>query len=213
MLTLSQPWTRVDEDSLLHVSSLAPGGATLGGIQLFHFDPAFRLIDMTEAQEAHYADHLDVTPRVSAPLHRDGSVTLMEFDRKPIQLAMIPSDFSSGLAGDSEMMTFQDIRESRGRLYQNGSPARLLTDYYGRIAFPLVTIIMAVPASGFSLRRSGSARWQHGDRDRTRSPNHHHRHSSLPLHSGKLARLRPLIATTNVLFTSYGLYLMLKLKY
>ncbi|HET9312626.1 MAG TPA: LptF/LptG family permease, partial [Nitrospira sp.] len=39
VLTLSQPWTRVDEDSLLHVSSLAPGGATLGGIQLFHFDP------------------------------------------------------------------------------------------------------------------------------------------------------------------------------
>ena len=219
VLTLSQPWTRVDEDSLLHVSSLAPGGATLGGIQLFHFDPAFRLIDMTEAQEAHYADHTWTLHRgFQRRFNRDGSVTLREFDRKPIQLAMIPSDFSSGLAGDSEMMTFQDIRESRGRLYQNGSQfARLLTDYYGRIAFPLVTIIMVLVGIALSLRRSGTrgGSMAIGIGQALLVGFSYWAAHSIAIAFGRGGALPPVIAgwLTNVLFTSYGLYLMLKLKY
>lgn len=219
VLTLSQPWTRVDEDSLLHVSSLAPGGATLGGIQLFHFDPAFRLIDMTEAQEAHYADHTWTLHRgFQRRFNRDGSVTLVEFDRKPIHLAMIPSDFSSGLAGDSEMMTFQDIRESRGRLYQNGSQfTRLLTDYYGRIAFPLVTIIMVLVGIALSLRRSGTrgGSMAIGIGQALLVGFSYWAAHSIAIAFGRGGALPPMVAgwLTNVLFTSYGLYLMLKLKY
>ena len=219
VLTLSQPWTRVDADSLLHVSSLAPGGATLGGIQLFHFDPGFHLIDMTEAQEAHYADHTWTLHRgFQRRFNRDGSVTLVEFDRKPIHLAMIPSDFSSGLAGDSEMMTFQDIRESRGRLYQNGSQfTRLLTDYYGRIAFPLVTIIMVLVGIALSLRRSGTrgGSMAIGIGQALLVGFSYWAAHSIAIAFGRGGLLPPVVAgwLTNVLFTSYGLYLMLKLKY
>jgi lipopolysaccharide export system permease protein len=219
VLTLSQPWTRVDADSLLHVSSLAPGGATLGGIQLFHFDPGFHLIDMTEAQEAHYADHTWTLHRgFQRRFNRDGSVTLVEFDRKPIHLAMIPSDFSSGLAGDSEMMTFQDIRESRGRLYQNGSQfTRLLTDYYGRIAFPLVTIIMVLVGIALSLRRSGTrgGSMAIGIGQALLVGFSYWAAHSIAIAFGRGGALPPVVAgwLTNVLFTSYGLYLMLKLKY
>jgi lipopolysaccharide export system permease protein len=219
VLTLSQPRTRVDADSLLHVSSLAPGGATLGGIQLFHFDPGFHLIDMTEAQEAHYADHTWTLHRgFQRRFNRDGSVTLVEFDRKPIHLAMIPSDFSSGLAGDSEMMTFQDIRESRGRLYQNGSQfTRLLTDYYGRIAFPLVTIIMVLVGIALSLRRSGTrgGSMAIGIGQALLVGFSYWAAHSIAIAFGRGGALPPVVAgwLTNVLFTSYGLYLMLKLKY
>jgi lipopolysaccharide export system permease protein len=219
VLTLSQPWTRVDADSLLHVSSLAPGGATLGGIQLFHFDPGFHLIDMTEAQEAHYADHTWTLHRgFQRRFNRDGPVTLVEFDRKPIHLAMIPSDFSSGLAGDSEMMTFQDIRESRGRLYQNGSQfTRLLTDYYGRIAFPLVTIIMVLVGIALSLRRSGTrgGSMAIGIGQALLVGFSYWAAHSIAIAFGRGGALPPVVAgwLTNVLFTSYGLYLMLKLKY
>ncbi|HEU4502213.1 MAG TPA: LPS export ABC transporter permease LptG [Nitrospira sp.] len=219
VLTLSQPWTRVDADSLLHVSSLAPGGATLGGIQLFHFDPAFHLIDMTEAQEAHYAGNTWTLHRgFQRRFNRDGSVTLVEFDRKPIHLAMIPSDFSSGLAGDSEMMTFQDIRESRGRLYQNGSQfTRLLTDYYGRIAFPLVTIIMVLVGIALSLRRSGTrgGSMAIGIGQALLVGFSYWAAHSIAIAFGRGGALPPMVAgwLTNVLFTSYGLYLMLKLKY
>ena len=116
------------------------------------------------------------------------------------------------------MMTFRDIRESRGRLYQNGSQfARLLTDYYGRIAFPLVTIIMVLVGIALESSPKRHPGRQHGDRDRTglarrllllgRSLNCHRIRT--------WGALPPVVAgwLTNVLFTSYGLYLMLKLKY
>ena len=42
-------------------------------------------------------------------------------------------------------------------LFQNGSQfTRLLTDYYGRLAFPFVTIIMVLVGIALSLRRSGT---------------------------------------------------------
>jgi len=219
VVTLAQPWTRVDADSLLHVSTVARSGDTLGGVQLFHFDHAFRLIEMTEAQEAHYADSIWTLHRgFQRRFKTDGSVTVSEFDRKPITLALIPEDFTGGLAGEPEMMTFRDIRESRGRLYQHGSQfARLLTDYYGRIAFPLVTVIMVLVGIALSLRRSGirGGSMAIGIGQALLVGFLYWAAHSIAIAFGRGGALPPVVAgwLTNVLFTSYGLYLMLKMRY
>jgi lipopolysaccharide export system permease protein len=218
-LKLPQPWTRVDADTLLHVTSIALGGHTLAGVQLFHFDQAFRLTDMTEAQEAHYADRSWTLRRgFHRRFSRDGSVTVNEFDRKPVVLTLIPSDFTGGLAGESELMTFHDIRESRSRLYQHGSQfARLLTDYYGRIAFPLVTVIMVLVGIALSLRRSGirGGSMAIGIGQALLVGFLYWAAHSISIAFGRGGALPPVVAgwLTNVLFTSYGLYLMLKLRY
>jgi lipopolysaccharide export system permease protein len=191
----------------------------LAGVQLFHFDAAFRLIDMTEAEEAHYADQTWTLHRgFQRRFHSNGSVTVTGFDRRPIALALLPSDFTGGLAGESEMMTFQDIRESRGRLYQQGSQlTRLLTDYYGRIAFPLVTVIMVLVGIALSLRRSGvrGGSMAIGIGQALLVGFLYWAAHSIAIAFGRGGALPPVIAgwLTNVLFTSYGLYLMLKLKY
>src|SRR5512146_1152978 len=105
VLKLPNPWARVDADTLLHVSSVAIGGDTLGGVRLFHFDRAFRLTDMTEAAEARYVDRTWTLHRgFQRRFNRDGTVTFTEFDQKTIVLTLIPGDFTSGLAGDSEAM-------------------------------------------------------------------------------------------------------------
>jgi lipopolysaccharide export system permease protein len=219
VLKLPQPWTRVDADTLLHVSSMARRGDTLADVQLFHFDADFRLTDMTEAQEAHYADRSWTLHRgFYRRFNRDGSVTVSEFDRKPITLALIPSDFIGGLAGEPEMMTFHDIRESRGRLYQHGSQfARLLTDYYGRIAFPLVTVVMVLVGIALSLRRSGTrgGSMAIGIGQALLVGFLYWAAHSIAIAFGRGGALPPVVAgwLTNVLFTSYGLYLMLRLRY
>ena len=219
VVTLPQPWTRVDADSLLHVSTVARSGDTLGGVQLFHFDHAFRLIEMTEAQEAHYADRIWTLHRgFQRRFKTDGSVTVSEFDRKPITLALIPEDFTGGLAGEPELMTFRDIRESRGRLYQHGSQfARLLTDYYGRIAFPLVTVIMVLVGIALSLRRSGirGGSMAIGIGQALLVGFLYWAAHSIAIAFGRGGALPPVVAgwLTNVLFMSYGLYLMLKTRY
>lgn len=214
-----QPWARVDADTLLHVTSIAIGGGTLAGVQLFHFDRAFRLIDMTEAEEARYADRTWTLHKgFQRRFNRDGSVTHVDFDRKPIALALIPSDFMGGLAGDSESMTFQDIREYRNRLYQDGSQfARLLTDYYGRIAFPFVTIIMVLVGIALSLRRSGvrGGSMAIGIGQALMVGFFYWATHSIAIAFGRGGALPPMVAgwLTNVLFMSYVLYLMLKVRY
>jgi len=219
VLKLPQPWTRVDADTLLHVGSMARSGDTLADVQLFHFDPDFRLIDMTEAREAHYADRIwTLQGGFQRRFNHDGSVTVTECDRKPIALALIPSDFIGGLAGEPEMMTFREIRDSRGRLYQHGSQfARLLTDYYGRIAFPLVTVIMVLVGIALSLRRSGTrgGSMAIGIGQALIVGFSYWAAHSVAIAFGRGGALPPVVAgwLTNVLFTSYGLYLMLKTRY
>ncbi len=219
VVKLPLPWTRVDADTLLHVASVTLGGDTLAGVQLFHFDQAFRLIDMTEAQEAHYANRTWTLQRgFHRRFNRDGTVTATEFDSKPITLALIPSDFTGGLGGEPELMTFRDIQDSRERLYQHGSQfARLLTDYYGRIAFPLVTIIMVLVGIALSLRRSGirGGSMAIGIGQALLVGFLYWAAHSIAIAFGRGGALPPVVAgwLTNVLFTSYGLYLMLKLKY
>jgi lipopolysaccharide export system permease protein len=216
---LKQPWTRVGADKLLYVTSVSLGGEFLGGVRLFQFNHRFQLVDMTEAEEARYRDsawtlyqgqHRQFSP--------DGALATTPFDRQAIVLPLIPDDFTTWLAGDSELMTFHDIRAYSRRRAQGGSQvARLQTDYYGRVAFPFVSVIMVFIGIALSLRRSGM------------------RGGSMTIsigqalaigfcfwitHSfaialGRGGALTPWIAGSmaNVLFLSLGLYLMFKLRY
>jgi lipopolysaccharide export system permease protein len=218
-LKLPQPWARVDADTLLHVSSVAVGGSMLGGVQLFHFDHGFRLIEMTDAEEARFTGH---TWALHRGFHRrfnpDGTVTLRQFEQQSIPLTLLPNDFIGALAGDSESMTFQDIRGYTGRLYQNGSQIRrLLTDYYGRIAFPFVTIIMVLVGIALSLRRSGTrgGGMAIGIGQALVVGFFYWAAHSVAIAFGRGGALPPMVAgwTTNALFLSYALYLMLKVRY
>lgn len=218
-LKLPQPWARVDADTLLHVSSVAVGGSMLGGVQLFYFDRGFRLIEMTEAEEARFTGHTWALHRgFQRRFNPDGTVTLRQFEQQSITLTLLPNDFIGALAGDSESMTFQDIRGYTGRLYQNGSQIRrLLTDYYGRIAFPFVTIIMVLVGIALSLRRSGTrgGGMAIGIGQALVVGFFYWAAHSVAIAFGRGGALPPMVAgwTTNALFLSYALYLMLKVRY
>ncbi len=218
-LTLSQPWARVDANTFLHVKSVAIGGTALGGIQLFHFDKSFHLIDLIEADEARYTGSGWTLNRgFHRRFHPDGTVTVSPFEQQASSLALIPDDFTGALAGESESMTFRDIRGYRGRLYENGAQfRRLLTDYYGRIAFPFVTIIMVLVGIALSLRRSGTrgGSMAVGIGQALMVGFFYWAAHSVAIAFGRGGALPPMLAgwMTNALFLSYGLYLMLKVRY
>lgn len=218
-IKLTQPWARVDGDTLLHVTSVSITGDRLGGVQLFHFDQAFRLTDMTEAKEVRYFDNSwTMSQGFRRRFNADGSVTLTEFERQTVPLTLIPSDFTGGLAGESESMTFEDLRNFAGRLYQSGAQVtRLMTDYYGRVAFPFVTIIMVLIGIALSLRRSGvrGGSMAAGIGQALLIGFLYWATHSIAIAFGRGGALPPIVAgwLTNVLFLSYGLYLMLKVRY
>ena len=219
VLKLPNAWAKIDADTLMHVESLAIGGQALGGVQLYRFDSEFRLTDMTEAEEARYRNGAWTLHRgFRRRFNQDTSVSIDQFEQRPFSLNLLPTDFSGGLSGDSESMTFHDIRGYTGRLHQSNSQfARLLTDYYGRIAFPFVTIIMVLVGIPLSLRRSGTRGGGMGisiGQALVVGFLYWATHS-IAIAFGRGGALPPIMAgwLTNVLFLSYGLYLMLKLRY
>ena len=216
---LKQPWTRVGADSLMHVASVSVGGEILSGVGLFQFDRDFQLVGMTEADEARYSDS---TWTLYQGRHRrfslDGTVSTTVFDHQAIVLTLIPDDFTTWLAGDSELMTFHDIRAyTRRRQQQDSQAARLKTDYYGRIAFPFVTVIMVLVGIALSLRRSGTrgGSMAMGIGEALAVGFCYWTTHSIAIALGRGGVLTPLIAgwMANMLFMSFGLYLMFKVRY
>lgn len=218
-IKLEQPWARVDGETLLHVTSVSVEGDRLGGVQLFHFNQAFRLIDMTESREARYTGETwTMYQGFQRRFLSDGRVLVTDFEQQTVPLTLIPSDFTGGLAGESESMTFSDLRDFAGRLYQNGfQVARLMTDYYGRLAFPFVTIIMVLVGIALSLYRTGTrgASMAAGIGQAMLIGFLYWATHSIAIAFGRGGALPPVVAgwMTNVLFLSYGLYLMLKVRY
>jgi lipopolysaccharide export system permease protein len=218
-VTLKQPWTRVGANGLMHVTSVSVGGELLGDVRLFHFTPNFQLAEVTEADEARYQDS---TWTLYQGRHRrfstDGTMSTTEFDHQPIGFTLIPDDFTTWLAGDSELMTFHDIRAYSRRRQQHGSQtARLTTDYYSRIAFPFVTIIMVLVGIALSLRRSGTrgGGMAIGIGQALAVGFCYWTTHSIAIALGRGGVLTPFIAAwmANILFMSFGLYLMFKVRY
>src|SRR5574341_510594 len=218
-LTIQQPWIRVGPQTLMNVTSGAVGGSTIGGVRLFQFERGFHLVELTEAEEARYTNEKWTLYRGR---HRrfllDGSVSVVEFDQQSIALPLIPEDFTSRFGSESEGMTFRDIRAYTTRLSHEGAQlSRLLTDYYGRIAFPFVTIVMVLVGIAMSLRRSGirGGGMAMGIGQALGVGFCYWAAHSIAIALGRGGALEPMMAgwMANLLFMSFALYLMLKVRY
>lgn len=214
-----RPWIRIGSDNLMHVAEVEIGGTILHRVHLYHFENGFRLDRMTEAATAHYRpDGWILRNGNQRRFHPDGSVTLMEFREQPVDLSLIPDDFSTWLAGDSETMTVRDIRGYMSRFKNEGSSfARLLTDYYGRLAFPFVAVIMVIVGIALSLRRSGvrGGTMAVGIGQAFVVGFCYWTTHSIAIALGRGGLLAPMLAgwIANLLFASFGLYLLLKVRY
>jgi lipopolysaccharide export system permease protein len=215
----AQPWARISADSLIEVNEIDVAGKTLRGVRIFHFRPPFTLDRITEAAEARY------TPQgwtLRNGNHRrfqsDDTVELALFTEHAISMPLIPDDFSSSLVGNSETMTFAEIRNYLARFRHEGfSFARLLTDYYSRVASPLVTVVMVLVGIALSLRRSGvrGSNMAVGIGQAFIIGFCYWTTHSVAIALGRGGALAPMLAgwMANVLFLSFGLYLLLKVRH
>ncbi len=214
-----RPWIRMGSDSLLHIAEVEVGGTMLHRIHLYHFHNGFRLDRMTEAATAAYTpDGWVLQNGNQRRFSPDGSVALLQFEQLPVELSLIPDDFSTWLAGDSETMTIRNIRGYMSRFKNEGSLfARLQTDYYGRLAFPFVAVIMVIVGLALSLRRSGvrGGTMAVGIGQAFVVGFCYWTTHSIAIALGRGGLLAPMLAgwIANLLFASFGLYLLLKVRY
>lgn len=150
-------WIQIGDRTLMNFDLVDPDGSTLRGISLYQLGEDFRLLRMTEAAGAHYtAQGWVMRDGTHRTLLSNGVVQVDAFEQAPVPLSQTPEDFSTWLSTETEEMTLADLRTYINRLQKDGyNVARFLTDYYGRIAFPFVSIVMATIGISLSLRQSG----------------------------------------------------------
>jgi len=214
-----RPWARIGADAIMRIREIGAGGAILRGIHVFHFDGTFRLDQMTEASEARFAPEgwllVDGNRRLFQP---DNTVELTLFSTQAGDIPLIPDDFSSSLTGNSETMTFREIRNYVDRFRDEGiSFSRLLTDYYGRLAVPFVTVVMALVGLALGLRGSGvrGGSMAMGIGQSFVVGFCYWTTHSVAIALGRGGALTPMLAgwMANLLFLSFALYLLLKVRY
>ncbi len=156
-LKSDHPWIQIGPRALMNVEVVDPDGTSLRGVSLYQLGPGFTLEEFTEAREARFTGQgwmlLDGVHRRLLP---SGRLDISLFDRQRLAMTQTPEDLHASLALEPEEMTLPEVRDYAERLRRDGyNVARILTDYYARIAFPFASLIMALVGIAFSLRRAG----------------------------------------------------------
>lgn len=214
-----QPWARISANALMKIGEIDTTGTTVRGVRIFYFRSPFQLERLTEAEEARYTPGGWILLNGHHRRFFDGDTAkLVPFTEQLIEIPLIPDDFSSSLIGNSETMTFQEIQNYLGRFRHEGfSFTRLLTDYYGRVAFPLVTVVMVVVGIALSLRRSGvrGGSMAMGIGQAFIVGFCYWTTNAVAIALGRGGALAPMLAgwMANAVFLSFGLYLLLKVRH
>ena len=203
----------------MNIDSIEPGGAVLRNVRLYRLSPTFELQQIAEAQRAVYSPQGWVLEAgIRRSFRPDGAVSMSTFRSEPLPLAQIPDDFTTWLELDSETMTLSEIRAYVDRLQLNGAlMPRLLTDYYGRIAFPCVTFIMVVVGIALSLRRTGvrGSGMAMGIGQAMAVGFFYWSTHSVAIALGRGGALSPMVAgwMANMVFLTFGCYLVVEGRY
>ena len=212
-------WIEVGDRSLMNIELVDPGGATLHGVTLYELGLGFQLQKVVEGKTARYTEAGWVLfEGRERRVFRDGRTTTTEFESRPMDLAQIPEDFGSWLSVESKHMTLLDLKAYAERLRRHGySYFRFLTDYYDRMAFSFVSIVMALVGFALSLRMAGvrGAGMAMGMGQALVIAFLYWMTRSVSVALGHSGVLEPLVAGwfTNLLFFSFGFYLVLRVRY
>ena len=162
--TAQNLWLRIQNNTIIHVQEVFPDGTKLSGIHLFRLDPHFHVQGLIAAQDATFSTNgwtlHDVTQRIIS----SGPVRITQHSQLPLALSLTPEDLQTWISLEPEHMTLGQLGAHIEHLQQEGhTVANFLTDYWGRISFAFVTLVMtllgiALGLGGLDARGRGVAK-------------------------------------------------------
>ena len=147
-------WLRLGQDGLLKIGSVNAHGKFLKKISLYRVNDQFQLREIIESDEAHYTtEGWNLKGVTQRQVNQSGRVLAERHAQLPIALPLTPKDFRTWLSLDSKNMTLKQLEAYVLRLKRDGhNSSRFATDYWGRVAFSFMTMVMTILglAIGFS---------------------------------------------------------------
>jgi lipopolysaccharide export system permease protein len=153
----NQIWYR-SKNAIYNFGVFDPVANKLKGITIQYFDPDFSLVKRIDAREADWTGDTWKFRDVLTTSFPEGRFPILERSPSAVfDLPEKPSDFKV-VQKDTDEMGYAELRTYIKKLKSEGyDVSRYLVDMYGKIAFSIVSIILAVIGVSFSLRseRSG----------------------------------------------------------
>ena len=156
-LEANRIWLRLGTDALVEIEDVKDNGSELHGIRLYQLNQPFYLRTILEGREATFSHDQWLMEEVfTRQLQPDQPVDMRATAQQILPLPLVPEDFRHWLAQSPELMTLTQLRDYIQRLAQDGhSLDRYLTNYWSRIAYAIVPLVMTVLGISVSFQGSG----------------------------------------------------------
>ncbi|MBI1819068.1 MAG: LPS export ABC transporter permease LptG [Nitrospirae bacterium] len=152
-------WFRTDNHVLISVQMIDPDKKKFLGIGIYKLSDTFSLKEEIDARELSYENsNWYLLSGIQRIFSGEGKLQTVKFEKMKFDLDKTPEDFKQ-IGIDENRLKYNELRNYVRKLSAEGYPVtRYLVDLYGRVAFPVVNIIMAMIAISFGLnsdKRSG----------------------------------------------------------
>jgi lipopolysaccharide export system permease protein len=150
-------WYR-SKDLIYNIKTFNPETNTVQGLSIYYFDPAWKLIQLITAKEAHYQGANWILKNGTVTLFaEDSSFPLTEnFLEKAITLDERPTDIEN-VENNAEVMTVNELRQY---IKKNKEAAldtvRYEVAYHSKFSFAFVSFVMAFLGIPFSVSKDKS---------------------------------------------------------
>lgn len=150
-------WLRLGTDALIEIQSVQDDGLQLDGIRMYQLNQPFYLRTIVEGHHARFFQDRWVMEKVVTRRLAAGQPAHMDtISQQVLPLPLMPEDFRNWLAQSPELMTLVQLREYIQRLAHDGhSLDRYLTNYWSRIAYAVVPLVMTLLGIAVSFQGSG----------------------------------------------------------
>jgi lipopolysaccharide export system permease protein len=157
LFTPDRLWLRVGSNLLLQIDSVEEDGIRLNGIHQYALGNPFGLKEILVAERASFSNSEWVMEHViQRTFKEEGRIQVTEIPRQVLPLSLTPDDFRNWLAQSPEHMSLYQLYDYVQHVAKDGqSPHRFLTDYWARIAYSFVPLVMTLLGVSVSFRGSG----------------------------------------------------------
>lgn len=155
--TPNRLWLRVGQTQFLQIDSVGEDGRLMTGVHQYTLGEPFRLSGVLDAQQGTFRqDEWVLENVVQRQVMGDGRVEITEQPQRIISLPLLPEDFQNWLSQSPKHMTLSRLNEYIQRITKDGhNSQRYVTDYWARVAFSVVPLVMTLLGVSVSLRGSG----------------------------------------------------------